>query len=261
MNNELKTAVVCIAKGEDHYIDEWLKYHLKLDFSNVFVYQNNWRYSGDRNQYGDNVQWIEFDGDYMQLKAYNDFIDNRRDDFSYAAFIDVDEFICLKKHRSISDFLQNYMDVYGIGLSWKMFGDNGLMDVIDEDYNVVDRFTKCGAKFNKHIKTLLNIKLSKNMFHFVNPHFVDAALKYDIIVDASKKHFIKGPFDFQANTDVAQLNHYYCKTRAEFANKIANGRADCPNGGKDNMRTFQHFDDANQNEIEDLTAKCFMHNV
>ncbi len=95
------------------------------------------------------------------------------------------------------------MDVYGIGLSWKMFGDNGLTDVIDEDYTVVDRFTKCGAKFNKHIKTLLNLKLSKNMFHFVNPHFVDAALKYDIIVDASRKHFIRGPFDFQANTDVA----------------------------------------------------------
>ncbi len=41
----------------------------------------------------------------MQLKAYNDFIDNKKNDFDFAAFIDVDEFICLKKHRSISDFL------------------------------------------------------------------------------------------------------------------------------------------------------------
>ena len=255
----MKTAVVCIAKNEDHYIDEWLKYHLKIGFSKVFVYQNNWRYSGDKNQYKDNVQWIGFNGDYMQLKAYNDFIDNRRNGFDYAAFIDIDEFICLKKHKNISDFLQNYVDVYGVGLSWRIFGDNSLKEVVDGNYNVIDRFTKCEAKFNRHIKTLLNMKLSQGMFHFVNPHFVDASLQYDIIVDASRSHFIKGPFDMQANNDIAQVNHYYCKTRPEFAAKIANGRADCPNGGKGHERTFQHFDDANKNEVEDLTTWKVMH--
>jgi hypothetical protein len=34
----MKTALVCIAKDEDHYIDEWLLYHLKLGFSDIFVY-------------------------------------------------------------------------------------------------------------------------------------------------------------------------------------------------------------------------------
>ena len=34
----MKTALVCIAKDEDNYIDEWLKYHLKLGFSNIYVY-------------------------------------------------------------------------------------------------------------------------------------------------------------------------------------------------------------------------------
>ena len=253
----MKSAIVCIAKNEDHYINEWIKYHLKLGFAKIFVYQNNWRYSGDKQQYNDTVEWIEFDGDYMQLKAYNDFIDNRREDFDFASFNDVDEFICLKKHANINDFLSNYTDVYGIGLSWRMFGDNGLTEPINNNYSTIDRFTRCGKKLNKHIKTILNLKMSQNMFHFVNPHFIDAALKFNVILDVDKKHFINGPFDFQASTEIAQINHYYCKTKAEFAQKIANGRADAPNGGKDCMRTFAHFDEANQNDIEDLTIKNF----
>ena len=44
----MKTALVCIAKEEDNYIDEWIKYHLKLGFNDIFVYQNDWRYAGNK---------------------------------------------------------------------------------------------------------------------------------------------------------------------------------------------------------------------
>lgn len=40
----MKTALVCIAKDEDHYIAEWIKYHTKLGFDEIFVYENSWRY-------------------------------------------------------------------------------------------------------------------------------------------------------------------------------------------------------------------------
>ena len=68
-NGKIRSALVCIAKNEDHYIDEWLRYHLKLGFGRIFVYQNNWRYVGDSRQYGESVEWVEFDGEAMQLKA------------------------------------------------------------------------------------------------------------------------------------------------------------------------------------------------
>lgn len=42
----MTNAVVCIAKNEDLYIDEWLLYHFKLGFGRAWVYQNDWRYSG-----------------------------------------------------------------------------------------------------------------------------------------------------------------------------------------------------------------------
>lgn len=57
----MKTAIVCIAKNEDNYIDEWIKYHTKLGFDYVYVYQNDWRYAGDKSRFS-NVHWLELDG-------------------------------------------------------------------------------------------------------------------------------------------------------------------------------------------------------
>ena len=37
----MKTALVCIAKNEDHYIDEWIEYYLKLGIDHIFIYQND----------------------------------------------------------------------------------------------------------------------------------------------------------------------------------------------------------------------------
>jgi hypothetical protein len=122
----MNIALVCIAKNEDHYIDEWLQYHFGIGFFKTFVYQNNWRYAGDKTQYGDKVEWIEFDGEVQQLPAYNDFLYGRGEGFDFAAFIDVDEFIVLNKDPDISTFLEDYTDEYAVGLNWKVFGDSNL---------------------------------------------------------------------------------------------------------------------------------------
>ena len=77
----------------------------------------------------------------MQLKAYNDFIDKHYAEYDFAAFFDVDEFLCLKKDSSLDSFLSRYIDVYGVGVNWRVFGDNGLSCVEDGDYSVLSRFT------------------------------------------------------------------------------------------------------------------------
>ena len=55
----MKVALVCIAKDEDEYIKEWIEYHKKLGFDNIFVFENNWRCKVK----DDIVTNIEFDGD------------------------------------------------------------------------------------------------------------------------------------------------------------------------------------------------------
>ena len=256
----MKTALVCIAKNEDHYIDEWINYHLKLGFTSIFVYQNNWRYNNSLRQHP-NVEWIGFDGEAMQVKAYNDFIDKHFDEYGFAAFFDVDEFLCLKDNVSLDQFLDLYSDVYGVGVNWRVFGDNGLSCVNDGNYSLLDRFTKCQSKLDRHIKTILNLKMSKNMFHFINPHFVDASLKYDIIVDVHKNRFIHGPWNENEEDGVAQLNHYHAKTWQEFQEKMARGKADTAKSHPRYNYLSSDFYLHNYNDIEDLTALKFFRNT
>jgi hypothetical protein len=255
----MKSALVCIAKNEDCYIDEWLKYHLKLGFNTVFVYQNNWRYAGDKAQYDDRVKWIEFDGEAMQMKAYNDFIDNRRAGFDFAAFWDVDEFLCLKKFSSLDEFLSNYSDCYGVGVSWRVFGDNGLSCVYDGNYSLLNRFTRCQKTLDRHVKTILNMNMTGNMFHFVNPHFVDVSVKYNVIVDVDRTCFIHGPWNYGCKCESAQLNHYHSKTWPEFQEKMLRGKADTPLSYPGYNYLSSDFMLHNFSEIEDLTAREFYH--
>jgi hypothetical protein len=79
----------------------------------------------------------------MQMKAYNDFIDKHSSEYDFAAFFDVDEFLCLKKDKSLESFLSRYADIYGVGVNWRVFGDNGLTSVESGSYSLLNRFTKC----------------------------------------------------------------------------------------------------------------------
>ena len=93
----LKTALVCIAKNEENYIEEWVNYHLKLGFNNIFIYENNWRCNIKSSQ----VTLIPFDGLAKQIEAYNHFLKNYKDDYDWVGFLDVDEFLVLRKDKSV----------------------------------------------------------------------------------------------------------------------------------------------------------------
>lgn len=100
----MKTALVCIAKDEDHYIAEWIKYHTKLGFDEIFVYENDWRFHGDAGKC--RVTFTPLDGKVMQLKAYNMFLRHFGNSFDWAAFIDVDEFIVNHSSASLKEQLE-----------------------------------------------------------------------------------------------------------------------------------------------------------
>jgi hypothetical protein len=55
----MKVTLVCIVKNEDNYILEWINYHLKLGFDDVFIYENNWV----SNLKLENVYTITLDGE------------------------------------------------------------------------------------------------------------------------------------------------------------------------------------------------------
>ena len=242
----MEISLVCIAKNEDNYIDEWIDYHLKLGFDYIFIYQNDWRYISEKEN--PRVIKLTCDGNSnnfsLQHTVYNHFVQNSIGYTDWAMFMDVDEFLVLKKHNSIKEFIEQYKDLNAIGINWFLYGDNNLQDY-DESRGVLKRFTKRQKQVNHHIKSI--IKLLPNTV--MGTHDIQNEHWYDT---NRNKHI--GPFNPDGPTDVACINHYFCKTFPEFKNKVARGRADCNQFWK-----LSEFEDHNFNEVEDLDAYNYMY--
>jgi hypothetical protein len=241
----MKVGLVCIAKNEDKYIQEWISYHKKLGFDSIIIYENDWR--SNINQ--DGVITFAFDGPVQQLPAYNHFIQSNSDfgwGYDWAAIIDIDEFIVLKKHKNIKDFIQEYGNIAnGIAMHWMLFGNNGHEEIIDDNYSVLERFTKREESINPHVKTLL--KLTSGQIRMKDPHIPNVPLA------ETNGSIVNTSMSPNGSIDVIQLNHYFCKTPKEFNDKIARGRSDMIH-----KRNFSDYGYHNKNDVDDFLALNFM---
>jgi len=237
----MKIALVCIAKNEDNYIKEWIGYHKKLKFDNIFVFKNNWEFDVQ----DDKVFLIPFNGEVKQISAYNNFIEKFKNDYDWVAFIDVDEFIVLKKHKDIKEFIKEYDTVEnGLAINWVLFGSNGHEVIKDNNYSVLERFTKKQNGFNQHIKTLL--KLKKDGIMMLDPH------RPNVMLRDTNFNQVSNALNPNGTVDVIQINHYFCKTKQEFQEKINRGRADTLK-----KRNISDWDAHNSNDIDDFLALDF----
>ena len=246
MNKKKKSALVCIAKNEDHYIKEWVEYHTKLGFDKIFIYQNDWRSDLEH----PNIIKYELDGYCKQSEAYNSFIQEHHTEYEWAAFFDVDEFLVLKKHQRINDFLEEHKQYPAIGISWYFFGANGHEVVKDNNYSVIDRFTKRRNILDKFFKSI--IKLDKEAVMDVHGKHGDTFFTNG--KNISTKH--------EGSTDEsAQLNHYFVKTIDEFKAKVSRGLACLRPADDGYIRSMHYFDHHDNNEVEDLLAFNFKHDI
>jgi len=150
-----KIALVTMAKDEDYYLQEWIDYHLKLQFDDIFIYQNNWRF---KNQIqNDKVKFLEWDVDSTvplpgqktwewnrHSQCYGQFGKDYHDQYEWAAFLDVDCFLCLKKTNSVVEFISEFehLPQQQVIINFAWFGDNNISE-FDENYtSLLERFTK-----------------------------------------------------------------------------------------------------------------------
>ena len=241
-------ALVCIAKNEDNYIQEWIDYHLKLGFSGIYVYCNDWKYANDDPR----VHVTDIAGHQQQLNAYNDFIARHSGPYDWALFIDVDEFLNIKKFSDVGDMFDSYDKFLAVGFNWRLFGDSNIK--FDGNYSVLKRFTKCQAGLNRHIKTAINLaafrKHGLRLPKFVNPHFIDYGYYDKVTVNAAKTGYIIGPWHTSDDLTVPCLHHYFTKTLDEWNCRRGYGRADMDPSGSSFKRTLNEFYEHNFNDSE-----------
>lgn len=248
----MKPVIVCIAKREHDYIEEFVKYHLALGFMYIYIYDNEDKpiYELILKKYLQHIKVIHFPGKPAHLEALEHFTKNYLfvTDVTHVAHIDIDEFIVLKKHNNICDFINEYIvgDCQGIGMNWRFFGSSGRTEQTNEP--MTTRFTMCEKKGNQHIKTLFK---KDNFLHFNGMHSVVFSVGY---TKSTNGTIIEGPFNTN-NIDfsVIQLNHYKCKTLPEFRYIRTRGIA--------SALVYENVDESFKgydiNEVEDLYACNF----
>ena len=210
--NNIKVALVCIAKNEDYYLDEWINYNLKLGFDHIYIYMNDWRTDYEH----PNVTKIEYDGPVKQLPAYNSFRQTYKDQYDWVAYFDCDEFLYLNRHNTIKDLIKDYQNANAIGINWYMFGSDNKKT--REGNSLLKIFTKRNKNINEHVKVIVNMNINSVM---VLPHNINLPA-----TDTNGRIFY-GPFNPNGPTDVCYLAHLHRKTYEDWLNRCQRGRPDC----------------------------------
>lgn len=261
--SSVKPAILAIAKLEHRYIETWVKYHLTLGFDHIFLYDNEDvpTYESLLKDYSEWMTVIHFPGNSfnrgVQHLAYSHFLANIKEtnphEITHLAVIDIDEFICLKKHTSIKDFIAQFFtgNCGSITMNWKMFGSSGksMYEPIPEPI----RFTRCDSNNSEQIKCISDLSKIKSI---INPHFTILQKGF---IRKSSSGLISGGCTCKNNPhdEYIQLNHYKSKTREEYDIIIRRGRSDVPKNSKQQYINLTRFEQFDRNEAEDLTAKTF----
>ena len=237
----MKVAICVAAKFEDYYLEEWLDYNHKLGFDHIFLFQNDWRTDVERPFLTKGI----CDGRSIQVRLFNQFLKDNTE-YDWIAFIDCDEYIVLKKHNNIKEFIEEYGSKHSIlSLNWYMYGNLGIEK--REGNSLIKMFKMRGSQPNEHIKVIVNKSVGPCM---TLPH--NTAHES---MDTNGK-FFHGPFNHGGPTDVAYINHYHNKTKEDWIRRCERGRVDCE---------IQHDPDVWENErninneVEDLWSFNFMY--
>lgn len=226
--------VVCaIAKNENDYVEEWVKWYFGLGFDKIFIYDDN----ADRNSLP-SIPYIkemvnagkigiEYCGSekigFKQMKKYEKFYKNNK--FAWCAFFDLDEFLVLKQHNNIRDYLNSPMfkNFNTILVCWEFYGDNEKL--YKEPGNVMDRFPESSKIGSNNSKSMVVKTITRGGYKnckFSHPH----TIKYDGVSYCNERgDRIKYGSTTNKTYEYAKLNHYFTKSTEEFVNKVKRGRA------------------------------------
>ena len=222
MSSKTKVAVVTLAKNENHYIREWIEYHKSIGVDKFYI--------GDNNEVGDDsltkvledyikdeiVNVIDIRGQIRPQRRFLSLtISNISEGYDWVGVFDIDEFVRLNGFDNIGNFLsqEKFSNIGQVGLYWKYYTDNGLLDVVDDNYSIT-RFTEPINKIPYSGKAFIHTNRSK-FYGQVRPHGVNGMTIVNYNGDKIKKVGIsyigKEPI-----VDVAWVDHYMTKTCGEF---------------------------------------------
>mmetsp|Transcript_31573 Transcript_31573/g.73981 ORF Transcript_31573/g.73981 Transcript_31573/m.73981 type:complete len:638 (+) Transcript_31573:199-2112(+) len=219
-------ALCAMHKNETFYITEWTDYHLALGFSDIYLYDNSkelWHLSEWTKRHGDpRIHYTDFEGDGMQIDAYQACAKRAiARNHTWAMFLDIDQFLSLKKHLSVLDFAMDYGKNGHIGLNWQVFGTAGRneYEASPVTYRFQCQLLEC--EMNENVQSLVNLRDLDGIDKIDSPHIFPSkkGSTWDTDGNTIESQQHDGP------RDVAVVNHYFYRSRQEYIEKLLRGDA------------------------------------
>ena len=256
----MKVAVCLLARDEGRFLLEWIAYNLVLGFDEILIYDNDSvdgtrrlvrqaRKIDPRIRY---FAWPDIPRRAPQRRAYNHAL--RRTDADWIAYIDADEFIVLREHDRIGDFLAGFDDsINGVCLHWRIFGSSGHKTY--ESDLVIRRFQRCAATYHPHVKSIVR----RSAVAEVRVHVAKLSSGTYATADGTEVEASYSMTPIPTHHP-ASINHYLLKSAEEYQAKIARGEGhmapDSPH--KRAKFTPDFWDRFDRNEAEDPAIARFI---
>jgi hypothetical protein len=214
------TCVYAIQKNETH-IDEWIKYHLNLGFDYIIL--------GDNNDIGNELNISDYNGkvivvplngiDMRQCNGYHnvllscpDMINNLKYyNIDYCCNIDLDEFVELKQHSNIKDFIKKHMiddrqlDI--ISIRWETYDDNNIIYKSEESDSVLNDYKHNLIPSNKSNWCVCGDELSWTKIIFKTSYLFDNNLYISSHCLYKNKLF----YGVLIDDNIISINHFRTK--------------------------------------------------
>jgi hypothetical protein len=260
-------AIVAIVKNEGRYVREWANFHARAGVRHFYIYDNG---STDNTvaELGaalpsSAITIIPWDQKFYfapwnaeihnQVLAYAHATRNFGSRFRWMTWIDIDEFLIPKQAPDLDAALAHLADQKMISLPWHMFGRSGHQ--VPPEGGVVPNYTRRNP--NPMDKSLLKFKVIADPCAVTacKVHWMEVAGLTDSSNDAGKTASLKGRTapEFYA-ADHIQLNHYYTRSDADVAEKLARGPNITTAATDNQRRVMRKVAQIEAAEIEDRAA-------
>lgn len=250
---------------ENRYLEEWLRHYVSLGVDKIVIFDNN----DTQGKYAENI----FDIDYVkdckddniidvypipgekqaQTRSYNKCYEMYGDKYDWLMFFDIDEFLMLEKAKNIKDFLSDtrFNQYEMIHVNWKVYDDNDLVTVVNNDYSVVKRFTRpCQNRRDVHCELKTIVRGGMRDVRFVkNPHTCDNRI-FSCCNVLGEQVDSKAAKTIRVIHKEAWLNHYICKTMEEYCHTKLVRRGGHTAHIKDLRYNINFFFNYNRHSIE-----------
>ena len=223
-------SIVAIFKDETDIVD-WINYHIKIGVERFYLYDNDSLddYETILKDYIQSgiVVYRKICGNCMQKPVYRDAIFRFKNETEWMAIIDLDEYIVPVQEDNIKDFLRPYEKFSGVVVNWVMFDSNGIIKR-PEGKSVIELFTRVPKDYQYYRNKTVKSIVKPGDVRYLNSVHVCIYKKEKYAVDENfnrYRTYVRTQTQYNSVSKI-RINHYHCKSKEEYIEKINKGFAD-----------------------------------